>query len=890
MRKIVTFAPTVLLFLLALSAVLVEGQGAREVRIFNPLPYSRSELIRLDLSFLDGEAYNGTIRILDASGSPAPLQLVNCSFYSSGYYRACTALFQAELPPSNVTRYFVVYQSAPPRYNVSAPGGLSLKRANVTLVAFNATGSYVANVTNGLLVRGPGYTAVFSNTSLVYLVFDGVGGNLVFSDWPLTGFVLFRNLTILASGYDLAACRTSLLLNGTLESKIEQVCSGATLTLRQVFTFSGLAPIIRVDAELQGWREGQIFFPYLRLSSAGVRGMLVNSSFSEVVRGSSYVPAPRWFALQGERAWLVVTVNYTALNVSSILEKQGSLLLRAYVNETNPLRKSLYEKLAKLQGNFTNLLLASQLVEAGRANLTTLQRLAALLHRFQPERDLLLLNLTELIEEPERRAARLLVVPQEGALNIAYQVERAQPKVKATLVLTSCSEDPQQLVRSSLVASAVKPAVLYAPIEARLSAPERAYIDDYVFVSADVRAVGGVSNVSVKLSWPERALSLVGGRRAVNFSLLRGFQRVEWLLRAVYEGAWFIALNVTSPAGNLVIERKINVSLPPIVPRVVIQRSFNVTIECVDAQGRPLAGYLVNLYENATRNLVRQGFTNGSGLAQFLNVSAGVYQLEVTDGFHSARMAMLVYSNRNLTVRVGLANLGVRVELADGQPLSQAAVHVRDENGSLICAGFTDASGSITCAGLPRGNYTVSVRWQGSLAGSTRVQVVNDTEVTLRGLVQRVIIYVALGGRPAAGATVNVYSAAGTLIASKRADERGIAQLYLLPGPYRFKAAKGQYSASETFDTRVLQYIQLNLALMPSLWVLIAMTGFMWLTTTYMWHRRTSYVYKERERYRRLLQRLEELHSRGEVEERFYVKLKQEYEAKLNELSRGEWE
>jgi uncharacterized membrane protein len=76
--------------------------------------------------------------------------------------------------------------------------------------------------------------------------------------------------------------------------------------------------------------------------------------------------------------------------------------------------------------------------------------------------------------------------------------------------------------------------------------------------------------------------------------------------------------------------------------------------------------------------------------------------------------------------------------------------------------------------------------------------------------------------------------------------------------------------------------------LAPTLWVLIAATATLWAVTAYVWHRRTSYIYKERERYRRLLQRLEEMYSRGEVEERFYLKLKQEYESKLNELSRGE--
>ncbi|MEM2593055.1 MAG: carboxypeptidase-like regulatory domain-containing protein, partial [Thermofilaceae archaeon] len=184
----------------------------------------------------------------------------------------------------------------------------------------------------------------------------------------------------------------------------------------------------------------------------------------------------------------------------------------------------------------------------------------------------------------------------------------------------------------------------------------------------------------------------------------------------------------------------------------------------------------------------------------------------------------------------------------------------------------------------------VSLRWQGALAGSTRVSLTNDTQVVLRGLVRLVTVYVSLGGSPAAGAVVAAFSPGGTLIATTHTDERGIAQLYLLPGPYRFTATKGQYSSSVTADVRVGGYVELSLTLSPSLWVLMAATAALWSVTAYVWHRRTSYVYRERERYKRLLQRLEELYGRGEVEERFYVKLKQEYETKLNELSRGEWE
>jgi hypothetical protein len=203
--------------------------------------------------------------------------------------------------------------------------------------------------------------------------------------------------------------------------------------------------------------------------------------------------------------------------------------------------------------------------------------------------------------------------------------------------------------------------------------------------------VTSLRNVSVKLVYPKAAFRLVEGREAVNYTALEGRRRIEWVLRAIYEGEWSLSLNVTSSGGALVVERAINVTLPPVVPRVVVPRIFNVTVSCVDLRGRPLASYLVNLYDNATRALVASGFTNASGLVRFANVTAGAYQLEVTDGLYSTRTLLLVYANRNVTVTVGLASLRVRVELADGLPLPQAAVYVRDENGSLACAGFTDS-------------------------------------------------------------------------------------------------------------------------------------------------------------------------------------------------------
>ena len=876
-----------LLLLVAPPPALGQGVGVRELTLFNPLPIPYSGLVTIDLAFLDGEAYNGTIRVIDHAGSVVPIQLVNCTFYPSGFYRGCKLLLLARVPPYNASRYLITYASAPPKVNVSAAGNLSVKLANLTLVAFNATGSYAVNVTNALLVRGPGYTAIFSNATLLHLSFDDIGPNLVFSDWPLAGFVVLRNGTIAASAYDLTSCRVNLSLNGSLLAQVEQVCAGKGFVLRQMFAFSGLEPVVRVDAKLEARGEGQLFYPFLRLPLAGFAQALVNGSLYGLARERSFVPAPKWFAVRSGKGWLVAAVNYTSPRPAALLEELRLSLWRLYVNETNPLRKSAYDRLLKLHANFSNLVLARERAAAGRVNLTALTReVAALVGRAPAELGALLLNYTSLLEKPE--AYRLLLVPREGTFNAAYQLSGAPRAVAVTITLAACAENPADAVRTKLLLDSVGVAAFYAPLAARLDAPARATVDEYVTVSAEVSAATALRNVSVRLVYPKVAFRLVEGRESVNFTVLEGRRRFEWVLQAVYEGEWSLSLNASGVGGVLVVERVINVTLPPVVPRVVVPRSFNVTVACVDLKGRPLASYLVNLYDNATGLLVASGFTNASGLVRFVNVTAGAYRLEVTDGLYRARTLLLVYANRNVTLTVGLANLKVRVELAEGLPLPQAAVYVRDENGSLVYAGFTEASGVLLCEGLPRGNYTVSVRWREAVAASSRVALVNDTEVVLRGAVRRVTVFAALGGRPAAGATVNVYSTAGALVETARTDENGVAVLYLLPGPYRFAVSKGQYSASVTADVRAVQYVRVELQLAPTLWILIAATAVIWTLVAYAWHRRTSYVYRERERYRRLLQRLEDMYSRGEVEERFYLKLKQEYESKLNELSRGE--
>lgn len=873
------------LALLSVAARCEGSVGVREVVLFNPLPSTYTGVVTLNLSFAEGEAYNGTVRVFDESGGEVPFQLVDCSFYASGYYRGCKLALLATVPGMGTSKYVVTYLSSPTPLNVSVRG-LTVTLSNLTLTLFNATGSHFANLTNAIVVRGPGYTAVFSNSSLAQLKFDGVAENLVYFDWPFTGFVMASGERIVASSYDLKNCSVSLVVNGSLISVIRQVCRGEGFELGQNFTFTSAAPAIKVDSVLRLTGNGTLYYPYLRILALGVDGVQVNGTSYDLSYARSFVPAPRWLALKVGERWLALLVNYTPLSLGRCLEKLNSTLRSLYVNETRPALKSKYLAQIRTLSNMSRLLLARE--KMYEANLTALLLEAG---RMGSSTDfyVLLSNLTSLMEEPEGVSRRLILIPGGNSLNLIYHVNRTPFEIRSSMVL-GVSEDPGSWVRSLLYSDAIGVAAFYTPIASRLTIPATATVDDVVLVRADVVPARTLRNVTVELIYPRRAFKLLKGAERINVSVISAPRSYEWVLQAVYEGLWTIGVNITGGGGSLLTRGEINVSLPPIVPgRRLAPRSFNLTVTCVDLKGRPLGGYALNLYDNATRKLVSSRFVNESGRASFLNITGGVYILEVTDGVYRLAKELYILSNRNVTVTIARADLKVSIELEDGTPLAQVPVYVRDANGSLACVGFTNSSGVLMCRALPLGDYTVSVRWRGGIAGYTSIALRNDTSVTVRGAVKRVTVVVSLAGKPATGAVVEAYTTGGALVSTAAVDENGLATFYLLPGPYRFVAKKGQYTASRTTDVRAENFVELKLEVALNLWLLIAATAVLWALTVYIWHRRTSYVYREKERYRRLLQRLEELHSRGEVEEKYYLKLKQEYEEKLNRLSRADF-
>jgi len=700
----------------------------------------------------------------------------------------------------------------------------------------------------------------------------------VFADWSLPGFAMTGPR--LVSPYDAGECRVSLAENGTLRAAVTRSCAGGDLRVEQRFHFTAYPPVVQVTTTISASGRYTLYIPFLRAPiPASALNITVGNVTLTADKPRTITSPPSWLVVSGEGGGILVSVNFSTTRLDSVFGLLASSYLRQVTGARDPAARKLNQELYTLALNISSLYTPGIDAPALEKALKSLR-----------ERDqlylILLSNLTEIFERPAL-VKRLLVLPEDNGLGIAYQLNGTFSGISSTVTIAPLAEDPASRVRNYVLSEVVKPVVFYAPTAAILETPTSVTLDEAFEVKARIYAARRASNLTVTIAYPAENLLKVGGELPLKLRQLEGEISLSWVFQAVREGYVELVLNVTSNEGSLLVSRMVNITIPQITPVTRAARRFNVTVLCMDSNGKPLGGYLVNLYDNATGALVYNTVTSANGSARIHNVSAGAYILEVTDGLHYYSRVFRIYSNMSITVSVMQAELAVRVQLDDGSPLPLALIQVRDLNGSLACNAFTNASGFAVCRGLAGGEYTVSVLWNGMVATHTRLQILNNTVLNLRGVVKKVVVSVLLGSQPTPNAIVNVYSSTGVRVYSSRTDENGQVEVFLLPGIYRVVVTKGQYRGEEMVDVRSSSMVVISLYVSSSLWLVMASTAALWGVTGFVWRRKTSFVAKERERYRRLLRRLEELHDRGEVEDRYYYKLKQEYEEKLNELSRG---
>lgn len=243
----------------------------------------------------------------------------------------------------------------------------------------------------------------------------------------------------------------------------------------------------------------------------------------------------------------------------------------------------------------------------------------------------------------------------------------------------------------------------------------------------------------------------------------------------------------------------------PIAPRIAPQApeaqvaeserdgSLRVRVQADEAKAVAEARISV-FWERGNRYFAAaQGLTDDAGAATLTRIPRGrIWVLAEADGYARASTQLIVEGGARdvtLTLRPA-AQLTVRVTDEAREPLAGATVLVTSAD-PLPFGALTDAQGQALLERLGAGPSTVKASAPG-YESVTRSGVTGSVEIALRRLGSLKVLVKLPGGKPAAGANVEVGGATLWPARSAQADAQGVCKISgLLAGSYDLRATHG---------------------------------------------------------------------------------------------------
>ena len=146
---------------------------------------------------------------------------------------------------------------------------------------------------------------------------------------------------------------------------------------------------------------------------------------------------------------------------------------------------------------------------------------------------------------------------------------------------------------------------------------------------------------------------------------------------------------------------------------VPVAASSILTLNCMDADGQPLAGVGVQVWSQQVRRPDLDQPCGSSGQVD-LEVPNGLVDLSLSyQGVTVAQPSFTVNGNTTQTVLTSVSDLTLNASHADGRPAGIVYVWVVHPNGTLMVSGLSFNS-TVTFPSLPQGQYVVSASWMGN--------------------------------------------------------------------------------------------------------------------------------------------------------------------------------
>ncbi|RLF21010.1 MAG: hypothetical protein DRZ82_00035 [Thermoprotei archaeon] len=865
----------------------ISSLGSRKVIIINPSPFNVTKMAIVNLTFMPREAYNNTICVYDEEGNPVPFQILNANYFpETHYYKSCNIGILVTLPKWGYRKYVITFSSEP-----------------ITITPMSTDLRVVIlNTTTGLVVENSYYRAEFRNDvpyGIYRLYIKGFSQSIVMENWLLMGFSIMLSNGSIISPMDFKYVNLTIASLGNVSTTVSIIGHSDILEYTCTYIFRASSPWIDMTLTLRPLKEGvikNVFAPLARVPidvfdeyvlSYNVSGPL---EFSEIYPSKSYRPAPVWFMLisRKEGFGALFSYRFNEINMTELNE--------AIFNNINFSAMSESEKIL-LNSTFTNmslLLNAERLLGEGILSVNdVIQMLKSLENNTQR-------YVTYLTKVPYTFstlnvsfAKRLSIIAMPTCYNLGLHLNETlyDRPISVTCSLLVLGHIPS-LQNSTYYAGWLSYIEHYIPlikaslpIVASMIVPSKVQVDEFFKVNSTLRFLEDLHSVNITFEYPNE-LKLLEGNKTYHFTDVKSGEALNltWYFVGLFEGNHTLSMTICSEKGNLTLTSIIAVLLPPVIPT----RTHSLTVKCFDAEGKPMPNHVVLVYDKREGKLVAWNVTDVNGTAIFENLSEGHYEIKVSDGRILNSTSIYLYKDMEVQMRVYKYSITVNVFLENGLPMKNTAVYIYDVNGSLVFLGYTNENGTLTKRGLLPGNYTIEVKMGDLSVDSKDVNIVKQSTVDFVIKIYQVNVQaLSPEGRPLPGALITIRSAKGEVVATYVADSFGFASFTLPKGAYTIIAEKVGYRGEKRVEISNNMTIYVVCHAPERTWILMVIAPLLLILSFILRYKRLQAMYSVENKYRQLLRRLEELYRKGLVEEKFYIKLKSEYEEKLRELEGG---
>jgi len=333
--------------------------------------------------------------------------------------------------------------------------------------------------------------------------------------------------------------------------------------------------------------------------------------------------------------------------------------------------------------------------------------------------------------------------------------------------------------------------------------------------------------------------------------------------------------------------------------------AYNLTVKVVDQENKPLRDHIVFLYDqvvfytptnftavaNRTGLMVNYTKTDEKGMACFKDVWNGTYKIIVAGGQPIAEEIINLRTRESVTLRGNKTYLAFKFITENNEPLSNVTVHVYNSGGHLVFRDYTNQEGYIRYDGIYLDNYTIFSEWMGTEVWSGNVDVSKNRELTMVSPIFRLTLrFVDPSGNPLPYADVTLrrklapWRYVGSAL-SLETDENGIVSRLLSSGVYEVSCYSGIYSASLSLNLIGNYGETITCSVVPNAWLATVALASPLIGLALLLERKRLGKPLEVRRYKNMLSKLESMYKSGLVEYRLYRRLREEYEARLMELS-----